>query len=522
MSEIEKTLGKGVVKSTKPKRMFFKKIAKGIVAGLLVASIFISGAFMFGGCSKTPPTTEPPPVTQPETPPVTPPPEEVKDTTVAEFVADNQTKAIKFAQDNFKDLLSENKTILSENWSFHSDIDGKLTAVRLQYTYAGEDNQRFIEEAEYIFANPVDVDDILDDTLAENALVGIVQRTEIFSFNAKENFIEQDLSEALYEICKIEDGQKMFREIESQNPDKRAFEVAHIDANNRVVIYDVLVNRSEDKDEFLSNLYSSSKTSVSTKASYYLGNNQLNVANYKAEEFKPESVADLVENYSKQLHSVLNTYFFYDINNTCFGRMFDSSKLKETQWRILSNSDNEITGFKYMTKYDYNTIDDFLSIGTISLAQPIKVEDFTSENLDEIFTTACENATMTFDYSYGFAKAVQGTRDALVNKIFEVRGMGYDKPENAQRYFIEVGSHLHKDVGETREFKMMQVEGDKVTEFTIFIRECNSDEKYIEQLSSSENYAYSTTEHEIDLSGTKLDYKYIEPELELEDNEILY
>ncbi|MBO5344681.1 MAG: hypothetical protein J6A51_02175, partial [Clostridia bacterium] len=445
MSEIEKAIGDGVVKSNKPKRMFFKKLSHGLIKALAVVGVMVATTFFFQGCKNndidqpnnnpnggivTPvdPTPDDPsidnpnPDPNPDTP--TPPPIiEINPTTINKFVSQYKTEAVNFAKDALDTIAVDSEERF--NYAFETNSDGFITAVKAMTVQYSENNERNFIAEKIVLTNPVSVDNAINSEYSQTDIGGQYTRKVLASFNAKQNYCHAEIGNALFSALELNDGQNFYTEVESENQEKQVFEVTHISENNSITVYKLVVDKAENDKELISNLADNEKIEYSIKTHYSLGDYQVDDKNYEMEEFQPESVADLIENYSEYVHTALNENFFPKITRVCFGRTFDENKLVEPEWRIV-HENNEITGFQFISKYANATLNEQFQVGNITLAEKLNTLDFIDENASEKFATASENATYSSDFAFGYLKAEQGTRDELLNAIFEAKGMGYE------------------------------------------------------------------------------------------------
>lgn len=536
MSEIEKAIGDGVVKSNKPKRMFFKKLSHGLIKALAVVGVMVATTFFFQGCKNndtdqpnnnpnggivTPvdPTPDDPsidnpnPDPNPDTP--TPPPIiEINPTTIDKFVSQYKTEAVNFAKDALDTIAVDSEERL--NYAFETNSDGFITAVKAMTVQYSENNQRNFIAEKIVLTNPVSVDNAINSEYSQTDIGGQYTRKVLASFNAKQNYCHAEIGNALFSALELNDGQNFYTEVESENQEKQVFEVTHISENNSITVYKLVVDKAENDKELISNLADNEKIEYSVKTHYSLGDYQVDDKNYEMEEFQPESVADLIENYSEYVHTALNENFFPKITRVCFGRTFDESKLVEPEWRIV-HENNDITGFQFISKYAHSDADELFKIGNITLDEKLSFLDFVDENASEKFATTSENATYSSDFSFSYLKNEQGTRDELLKAIFEAKGMGYEAPEGAQRFIVESNSLVDDTVGVATQFNILQIDGEQATSFSLIIKENSSDEEYIELLKSESGFRFSN-ESIVKINGEKLSYQNLTAENELEED----
>lgn len=525
MSKIDK-IGDGKVKVLKPKRMFFSmKKFKKVLAGLLITSTILGASFMFSGCKTScKPEQEPPAIVNPLPDDPTPddptpdvPPIVAENIEFNEFMRDHKVEAKEFVNQFIKNSLTGGKETYAENWMFTKDTDETLKSISLNYVYAGEGHTRVNEIVTIEFNNPVLLQDILDGKIDVNDVTGNITRKEVFSYDAKVNYLNEDLNKALADACGVITG-TAFKEIEGTETTQK-FEVLATDANSNYMVYTVEVEKGADTAELIANLSDTNKTQVSSPETTVFDNNsvsndQLPVKEYAPETFLPESVEDLIENYSDSVHTVLNNCFYPVATSEIFGRTYDESKLVDAEWRIISE-ENSVTGLMFITDYENMTNNIIHTTTSINLSESIDIVEFVNEDAYTTFSTVAENSTYTREHSFGYIKDQHGTRNDLANAIFEAKGMGLEAPEGAERYLVESSAYLDEVLHESRIFKLYQVEDDNVTEFTLFIKEKSSDELYIEALNDASNY-YFTSEKSVETPGYVLEYKVLANEADYE------
>lgn len=422
--------------------------------------------------------------------------------TFEEFIQDYSSYALSFANEYVLEDLLDNKTPLSQTWGFNANENDEITTICLSFTYATNDKDRVVEVANYTFTDPVDIDKIVDGSVTSSETDGDVTREVAFEFNAKQTYIDEDIAKALFKVIGSDSEKKYYKEVESSTAGMREFHIAD-ETDSAVNVYTILVYGKTD-EEIIENIANPVNYYISQTATYPLGDKEsvtFSTQNYEIEEFAPENVEEAVKDFSQEITTALDTYFLEKAGKTCFTRTFDASKIGYVTWDI-GNSDS-ISEIKFICSYVKGEQSTFFSTATITLANPIDVKTLTRENMNNIFASAFESAKFKAEYSYGYNPQIQGTRDDLVNAIFEAYGMSKECPENAVRYFIDHGDTLDSVVGEARRITVVEICDNKVTEFTVRIKSANSDEEYIEKLKSNENYRI-TGEESYSMDGKKL------------------
>ncbi|MBQ8792534.1 MAG: hypothetical protein IJZ62_02845 [Clostridia bacterium] len=186
-----------------------------------------------------------------------------------------------------------------------------------------------------------------------------------------------------------------------------------------------------------------------------LGENATQVDEYEVEEFEPESplpqtVAEMVAEYPEKVNEVLNEYFLSAVIKTGRFSSLDSNLVHDAKWYL--NGKAEVESLDFMFHYgDSNGKN--LYVINLDLKESVTINDVlnNNSNLTNISTTR------TPIYMFGYNPTIQGTRDELMNAIFEVYGMGSTCPEGAVRLFKDNGYVLSDTYGETHNFKVVQI-----------------------------------------------------------------
>lgn len=468
------------------------RFVKALIAGLLVAGIAIAGVFGFTGCTNRgcQPPIEPPPIIDiiPDPEPE-PEPEPVINITMEEFMEEHSDLAFSLANTYVKADLLDNKTPLSETWGFHANAEEELDSISLTYTYASSDTDRVIEVANATFINPIDLDKIVAEEVTSEDTIHQVTRQIAFEFDAKASYLDSDIADALFAALEADaNATKYYSEVESDTENLRKFKVA-VETSTAINVYTFSVVGETDA-EILANLQSEANYESTQTATYPIGDNNsitFVTEKYEQEEFTPENVDEAVNDYSAEITSALDKNFLEAIGKKTFGNSFDKTKLMNTTWDI--GNGETISEIKFISNYAKYEDAYLYSIGKITLGNPINVKTLNKDNIDEVFATAVTNATYTRDYTVTYNPAIQGTRNDLINAIFEAYGMTKECPEGAVRYYVDKGSFVDTTLKtETNRFQVIQISEEGVTEFSISIKNSSSDSEFIENLTNSGNY----------------------------------
>lgn len=521
-------------KEIKPMVKSQNKFVRFIVTGVLVVGIALGGMFGFTGCAKNPGTSstpsDPPSVVTPVDPtpvdptPVDPTPVDptpVESITFAEFMESHSEKALDLANTYLYANIVEDKTVLSETWGFHANSKDELDSVSLTYTYSTSETERTIEVANATFANPIDLDKIVDNSYIESETTATITRKTAYTFDAKEAYLQSDVAEAIFAVVGSSNATtKYYSEITSSTTGVRKFVIAEQTAN-AINVYNVSISGTTD-EEIIANLAYDYNYNVQQHATYPLGDKNSTTiveGSYQPEEFAPENVQEAVKEFQSDLLNAIEDTFLTTAGKKSFGNSFNASKLTDYYWDIgTGDTISEIKFVASYAKYDDSTI---YSIEKITLATPINVNELNKDNVATKIANSAKNASYAQDYLFSYNPQEQGTRNELVNAIFEANNMDKECPTGATRYFVDNGSTLDASLNEARKFSVVEITENGVKEFSIRIKIASDDAGLIEKLSSSENYIIEN-EITISITGEKLSKSSNSSIVMLSDNQYDY
>lgn len=473
--------------------------------------------FALIGCfndeNDAPSTGSTPPLTQDSTP--LPIPDDI--ITFEEFMQEHSDEALAFANAYAKNDLLDNKTPLSQTWGFHADENEKLDSVSLTFTYASGDYSRVVEVANMTFVNPIQLNDIVEEkTFTADELDNDISRELAFEFDAKEVFMNADFASTLCEYVSEGEGATYFKEVENEGDGIRVFQIAE-ETTSAINVYQLRVVGETD-EEVVKNLKVSYNNELIQTATYPLGDKEsatIVLETYQAEEFAPENVDEAIKDYNLEIANALGTHFLPVVGKKAYGSTFDADKLESYSWDI---GDGEtISQIKLISNYDRYEDSNMIVVENVNLKNPIVIKELTKENIDQTFASSIEEAEFEKEYVTAYNPQIQGTRDALVNAIFKAYGHSEECPEGAVRYFVDDGSTLDSDVGESHRFKVIEITDSGIKQFTILIKSSLSDEEYISKLSNNENYLIFD-EKSCEMTGKKISVGIFEEESTEEDS----
>lgn len=354
--------------------------------------------------------------------------------TYNEFITNHSDKASNFALSQIE-TLSYIEDALSTSYTFEVSGD-EITGIIVANVVKIGETERNLKIASITIAPAIHVDDIVNDTIAENTVFTIASESKL-TFDAKDEYIDQttDIEDKLETVIKAE-----------------------------------------------------------------LGDFATHEEQYIQESFAPETIQDLVTGYEKKTNEVLNQYFLDAALKEGRAGKLDVNKVHDAKW-ILNGEGNKISSLDFAFHYG-NEDSQIYYVINLELDQDITIEDIlnNTDSLSDVTTTRTQK------YSFVYTQSVQGTRNDLVNAIFEAYGMSKECPEGATRLIVDDG-YTHNNLGEVRSFIVVQFSKKGISEIRITIKQSSSDEEYINKLKDDTNYIFSEYYcKDIIINGESLDY----------------
>ncbi len=483
----------GMIKSTHAKKLWSKITASVAVVGIAIGSIFA-----FAGCQNTnTPTPSIDPGTKPVQP-VVPDPGDIdkpiESISFEDFLAEHKDKALDFVHEFVSPIVRDGRTVKNESISISANEDDKLSNVDLLCTYSFSGQNRVMEYASVKFNDPIDLDKIVDGTVSQADVSLDVDANTLLTWNAQNMHDSQDVAKAIYKVASLSDYSeaKIYEEVESGSVTLRSFNFVELDGND-VNVRNVTVT-NVDESALLTDLGNRIKAKdKGIVTTYTMGGETIQTENYVLEDTgstidptKPgqeiNSIDDLVKNYSSELASALESNFMDALNEKIF---YNAKSFISKSWDI--GTSDTISEIKLIANYEGTAGDNVIAVASIKLKTPINVKDITTENINTIWANSVSSSTYNRDYLFIYDLAEQGTRDALVDAIFEANGIA--KTEGATRLFVEGAQSLDTTMGETiNQFKVAEISENGIIEFTINIKTSSTDAGLIDNLKNSKNF----------------------------------
>lgn len=476
---------------------------------ILAALCAVSSAACLSACNTTPEATTPPPAgSEDEKPKEEEKPSETE-LTFADFIKDHKTDALNFFEDNIKPAVVEGvvegkENVKAENWHLNDkDGDNKVESASMSFIYNINETERAVQVANVTF-DPIDVQDIvkaykIDDGKVTSENTTVVSREDVFTFDAKENYLNQDLAAALYNAGNVDSATKLFKDAKLNSATRTQYEIVNITDSGVKVTY-VTGDKANSKEEFINNLSKDNVKAVK-KSETKLEGVSFYSTGYTLEEFKDDEkpgpgpiVSDVT---NAEIISALDNNCKVDLVKavipTYAANNFNEANLSDTTWYLTKDTDGNITKAELTFVYKTSDTAAIFVIGEMNLSSPISAKDIVDGKIGNVtFNRTADR--------FSFNPAVQAERADLTNAICDKVFGAHD---NTVRYIYDHGNNSGSSVGLARHFTVMEVNNNTINQIDIDILQSDNDSQYISKLNNESNYT-TYSEKTQTISGEKV------------------
>ena len=207
-----------------------------------------------------------------------------------EFIAEHMNDAKNFVEDFIRDDVVQDKEVKSESWSISPTTENtKIGGVSILYTYDVNETDRAIELANVTLSSPVSINKIVDGEVSKSDIKMNIDRKTVFEFDAKENYDNQDITNALYAAENKTSDMKLIAETEAKFDSNKAYNYV-IAKNGKIDTYKVEVRKGDgSKENIIENFQNGRKTESTNTGSYSMNGTNIENIGYKYEEIESEN-----------------------------------------------------------------------------------------------------------------------------------------------------------------------------------------------------------------------------------------
>lgn len=248
------------------------------------------------------------------------------------------------------------------------------------------------------------------------------------------------------------------------------------------------------KEEAYKGSNSTIQSQINTAVENALGEDAETVQEYQMEEFSA-TVADWAEANAEQIKTHMNSNYLTAFGKKAMGVRFDANKVADIQW--IFEGENKIENVKMILTYNSTSSVSYKSVVSANLTTPIEMEDILKSS------TAINTSNLTEEYQFDYNPTIQGTRDDLVNALFKAVGVD---GINGIRYLKDLGpTAAISGLGMANGFTVVEVGGDEIKEYTVYVNTANDDPGYINKLKNSAEFKITDSKI-VDITGASVEY----------------
>lgn len=248
------------------------------------------------------------------------------------------------------------------------------------------------------------------------------------------------------------------------------------------------------KEEANKGSNSTIQTQIEETIDKAIGEDAETVQEYQMEEFSA-TVADWAVANAEQIKTHMNSNYLAAFGKKAMGVRFDSNKVADIQW--IFEGENKIENVKMILTYNSTSSVSYKSVVSANLTTPIEMEDILKSS------TAINTSNLTEEYQFDYNSTIQGTRDDLVNALFKAVGVN---ETNGIRYFRDLGQSAMIDgLGMAHGFTVVEIGGDEIKEYTVYVNMANDDAGYINKLKNSAEFKITDSKM-VDIIGASVEY----------------
>ncbi len=422
--------------------------------------------------------------------------------TLGQLVADYNDRAESFVMDSVRPSAVENREVLSESCWISANAEYKIDKVTFVYIYKVDETARALETATATLQSPVNIADVAEGKDVQ-AQVN-VERTTVFEFDAKENFDKQETVKAIYTAGKSDSSPvKVIKETKTVDTNYREFHFP-VQTDVGVTVRGVTVEAGNGSEQALiENLQDKYSRTFTTMEEYPVDGLNVYATPYEFENTgtenpdtdpnpdpNPDPDEPTVSN--SEIKALLDEKCVDGILENCFAFVADKANISNAIWYVKTDTNGNITGAEYSFNYRRtNTIERF-TIAKVEFDTPITAQDIKDGKLSK--------ATYSSAYSASYDVSIQDTRAALKNAICDKL---FGENQTATRYLVDNGYKVDITLGESREFKVVEVSEEGAREISVRIKNSSNDAGFISNLNIETNYrTFGGKSYTV--SGTKL------------------
>ena len=340
----------------------------------------------------------------------------------------------------------------------------------------------------------------------------------IFGFDAEQNFIKQDLANALFEAAGAgSQSVKLFNLVNDEENIKDyqiLVESEHGWTVNQISV-EVQENGDEAVIESLANPLNYELTEISSETqpggeyTFKASDKSYTLEKFEESDLPPAppveqdsyvgTFENLIDKHFEEMENFLNESYYQKFvdaikkNNLL---VTDESKFEGKEWSFGVDENNNINKINFTTYYNRSNTSKLILVYSATLDNAINLETVKDNELLNTF----EQASSKFkqEYSIPINPTIQEEKKELTDAIFEKVGV---EDTGARRYIVDKGHTISDStLKESNEFQVVEVNNLKIVEYYVRIKDASTDKGFIEQLNNG-NYREYVEMKEYEIGG---------------------
>lgn len=428
--------------------------------------------------------------------------------TFDDLIKDHSTEATKFFNEHLKDTLTAGAETKAERY-FLNDADGdnKVDSATMEFIYGLDDTTRAVQVSSVYFT-PIECQEIADEAVTSVNITNYTTR-EVFSFDAKENYNNQDVASALFGAVNKTNDVNLYREIE-ESGSNRQFVLLNSYSDSLSTMTIKVPKGDGSKEALIKNLtrfnFTSSNESVTTLDGVCLSSSTYQLENLGSSTVTPnpgENEDPGQKNPPKEDDEtkITNAEIISALEKNCMDKIInidnpiikrDQNKIVEKEWYFTKNSDNEVTSAEFLFKLQSSNTSAHYIVVKLQFKEALSTENINNENISNgsvVYLSTSFDTTIQTEY--------QDLTDAICDKLFG------EAEEGTQRFIVRTGGSTDATLGSTTAFKVIEISEKEIHEASIQIKSSSSIDEYVSNFTNGlHTTSYENKKYEI--SGEKV------------------
>lgn len=343
----------------------------------------------------------------------------------------------------------------------------------------------------------------------------------IFGFDAEQNFIKQDLANALFEAAGAGSQSVKLFNLVNDEENIKVYQIL-VESEHGYTVNQISVEVQENGDEAVIESLANKNYKLTDDHVENLPSgkytNKVADKNYTLEKFEESDLPpappveqdtyvgtfeNLIDKHFEEMENLLNEDHYENVLvkkiMKDFNNRLDKNNFESKEWFFKVDENNNIDKIYFITYYNSGGINKMLIVYTGTFDTPLNLEITKDKEFNNTFETKLNELNYQKLYSLNFNPTIQEEEKELTDAIFDKLGV---EDTGARRYIVDKG-HTVSDstLKESNEFQVVEVNNSRIVEYYVRIKDPNNkNPSYIDQLNSG-NYREYYRMKEYELGG---------------------